>query len=286
MFLFTLRKVVSRLLFPTSAVVIVLVVGVLLLVIGRRRASRRPGAAVQSGLRRDGQRIGAVGLALVCAATGGLWLASLNPVADAFLWSLEGRYEPLLEHGLAAATAGDIFIVVLGAGHHERDGHGATHSLSRAARARVVEGVRLARLLPEARLIFTGGVIGGERAIAEVAAAAATELGLNPRRGKRLTQPLDTAAEARAVAQALTVARPAPGPGRAVILVTSASHMHRALGEFRAAGIEATPAPAEYRAAGRSDSPWSLLPSAGALDKFERAAYEYLGLLAMRLAGR
>ena len=279
MFLFTLRKVVSRLVFPTSALLIGLVAGVLLLVTGRRRDARSP-----NGRRRAGRRVGAAGLALVCAATGGLWLASLNPVADAFLWSLEGRYEPLLEP--ATATAGEVFIVVLGAGHHERDGHGPTHSLSRAARARVVEGVRLAGLLPTAELIFTGGVIGGERPIAEVAAAAAIELGLNPRRAQRLTQPLDTASEARAVAQALTAARPAPGPGPAVILVTSASHMHRALGEFRAAGIEATPAPAEYRAAGRSYSPWSLLPSAGALDKFERTAYEYLGLLAMRLAGR
>jgi len=167
-FLFTLRKVVSRLVFPTSALLISLVVGVLLLVIGRRRDARSPNVRQRdgqgaNGRQRDGWRVGTAGLALVCAATGGLWLASLNPVADAFLWSLEGRYAPLLEPAIASATAGEVFIVVLGAGHHERDGHGPTHSLSRAARARVVEGVRLAGLLPEAELIFTGGVIGGER---------------------------------------------------------------------------------------------------------------------------
>ena len=49
----------------------------------------------------------------------------------------------------------------------------------------------------------------------------------------------------------------------------------RARAEFHAAGVPTIAAPAEYLAAGRAYSPWSLIPSAGALEKFERAVYEY-----------
>ena len=276
MLVFTLRKIVSRLLFPTSAVVICLIAGLVLLVFGRRR---------------DRRRLEVSGLVLLCVATGGLFLASLHPVADAFLWSLEGRYAPLLEPRAALAPvsgesngvgSGGITIVVLGASHHEREGHGPLHSLSQGARERVVEGVRLAGLLPEADVIFTGGRIGGDRAIADVAAAAAAELGLDPLRIVRLVDPLDTASEARAVASALSF-RPAAAT---VLLVTSASHMPRAAAEFRSAGIDAIPAPAAFSAAGRSYTPWSLIPSAAALERSERAVSEYLGLLAMRIGGR
>ena len=155
MFVFTLRKIVSRLLFPASAVVICLVAGLALFVAGRRR---------------DRRRLEVAGLVLLWVATGGLFLASLHPVADAFLWSLEGRYAPLLEPRAAmgpvpgggnGVRSGGFTIVVLGASHHEREGHGPLHSLSEGARERVVEGVRLAGLLPEADVIFTGGRIGG-----------------------------------------------------------------------------------------------------------------------------
>ena len=67
--------------------------------------------------------------------------------------------------------------------------------------------------------------------------------------------------------------------------VYSAARAARGTG-FRAAGFEVTAAPAAYYAAARSYTPWSLIPSAASLEKFERAAYEYLGLLAMHIGGR
>ncbi len=47
--------------------------------------------------RRDRRRLEVSGLVLLCVATGGLFSASLHPVADTSLWSLEGWYAPLLE---------------------------------------------------------------------------------------------------------------------------------------------------------------------------------------------
>src|SRR5207248_5271561 len=63
-----------------------------------------------------------------------------------------------------------------------------------------------------------------------------------------------------------------------VLLVTSAAHMPRALGAFRAAGVDATPAPTDYRIA-KYNGPIliTLMPSAGALHRTTAALNEYLG---------
>ena len=62
--------------------------------------------------------------------------------------------------------------------------------------------------------------------------------------------------------------------------------MPRALGSFRAAGIDATPAPTDYRVDER-DEPFllRLLPSADALDKTTEGLREYLGQMVYRLRG-
>ena len=64
-----------------------------------------------------------------------------------------------------------------------------------------------------------------------------------------------------------------------ILLVTSPTHMQRALGVFRALGIEADPAPV----------PHSLLYSAGPTHRFDSwtaVLHEYIGLAYYRLMGR
>jgi uncharacterized SAM-binding protein YcdF (DUF218 family) len=71
------------------------------------------------------------------------------------------------------------------------------------------------------------------------------------------------------------------------LLVTSASHMPRAMGLFRHYGMAPIAAPTDYLSADAGvKSPLSYLPSAGNLHTAERAVYEYLGLLAARIAGK
>ena len=65
---------------------------------------------------------------------------------------------------------------------------------------------------------------------------------------------------------------------KSVLLVTSAAHMPRALGSFRAAGIQATPAPTDYRVDERNEpAVLGFLPSTEALDITTDALREYLG---------
>lgn len=63
---------------------------------------------------------------------------------------------------------------------------------------------------------------------------------------------------------------------RRILLVTSATHMDRALGHFREAGLEVTPAPADFQNMGIVDARrW--LPNADALAQSARSLKEWVG---------
>jgi len=91
-----------------------------------------------------------------------------------------------------------------------------------------------------------------------------------------LDTPTDTGQESRAVRKAL-------GEGAALVLVTSASHMPRAMAHFRAAGLAPVAAPTHYLAGNDSTDDLSYwVPSAKNFRKTERALYETMGRLALR----
>jgi uncharacterized SAM-binding protein YcdF (DUF218 family) len=62
-----------------------------------------------------------------------------------------------------------------------------------------------------------------------------------------------------------------------VLLVTSAAHMGRALGAFRAVGVEAVPAPADFQVGGGTPTVLEWLPDAGALRRTNEALREWMG---------
>jgi len=243
------------------------------------------------------------GWRLMVVAWLGLALAAWRPVADGLMGALENRYPALTDprtlvqdpRGLVAADRGSVLlgeprpdaerapagiaaIVVLGGGWWPNDQWPSGSQLSDSSAQRMLEGVRLARALPEAQLIVSGASRSGD--ISPVAwgyAQAARELGIAPERIRMLDTPVDTAQEARTVQAALTVGSP-------LILVTSAAHMPRAMRHFQAVGLDPIPAPTQHQAGrgtGRRLADW--LPSAGNLRKTEAAWHEYLGLLAWRL---
>ena len=90
-----------------------------------------------------------------------------------------------------------------------------------------------------------------------------------------LETPVDTAQEAYAVRAVLA-------DGERFLLVTSASHMRRAVRHFERVGLVPIDLPTHYRT-GR-DGPHRLrdwMPSSDALRKTERSVYEYLGWWAL-----
>jgi uncharacterized SAM-binding protein YcdF (DUF218 family) len=171
------------------------------------------------------------------------------------------------------------FVVVLGGGHGDVAGFSATNKLSSSALARIVEGVRLARVLPQARLIVSGPAAPGFPSHAAVLAEAAVSLGLDRRRILLIDYAHDTEDESHAV-KALVGAQP-------VALVTSAWHMPRAAALFHKAGVTILPCPADYSA--RPNAYFSLNDLTWDAESLNRTTYavrEDIGYLWVWLRGK
>jgi uncharacterized SAM-binding protein YcdF (DUF218 family) len=142
----------------------------------------------------------------------------------------------------------------------------------------------LARTYPAARLIFAGGSpIAAPDGLTEAKASAflLEQLGVAPGRVRYNDQSRTTWQNA---VNALTLAHPAAG--EIWVLITSASHMPRAMGAFRAAGWPGIVAwPVAYRTT-RSGWPAPLRPVGTRLAAIDLAAHEWVGLIEYRLSGR
>jgi uncharacterized SAM-binding protein YcdF (DUF218 family) len=161
-------------------------------------------------------------------------------VARGLMRPLETRYSAVPESNQPPSQiAACAFIVVLGAGGGTTDEAAALNQLNFSGLSRITEGVRLARLLPEARIVVSGPLLPGGVTHASQLKRAAISLGLTADRIVTIEDALDTENEAR-LAAAIVGDKP-------VALVTSAAHMPRALGLFRGAGIKAVPCPTGYR---------------------------------------
>ena len=210
---------------------------------------------------------------LTCAAVGVLYFGSLIGIGEALLAPLEGAYPPL---SADVPLANTDTIVVLGSSYVPRDSIPVTGALEADGLARIVEGVRLARRLPGVRLIVSGGAPPGGTPGALGYAKLARELGVDSASLIVLQWPLDTGAEAHAVAALLK--------GAPFLLVTSAYHMRRAVRLMQIAGQHPIPAPTGQRVGG---SPGMALhrwlPSSLGMRDTEIALHEYLGLAALAI---
>jgi len=210
-----------------------------------------------------------------CAALW-LFLISMSPLPTWMAYSLERRYQTLDPQGLPASS-GPWHIVVLGGGHTPAADLTAADRLSAEALGRLAEGIRLHRRLPGSRLVFSGFSQSGRQSQAETLAEAALDLGVDPADTLLLTQPRRTSEEATAWVQRF-------GEEQPLILVSSAIHMPRAAGWFRAAGAAPVPAPTNHLVKiDPTRSPWHFNPTPSKVGMMQRALHEYLGLLLQRL---
>lgn len=221
MFLFWVKKFVSFWMMPVPFCVLLLVIGWLL-----SRSARRT---------RLGRALMFLGIVL-------LLFFSNKFISFRLIHPLETVYPPIPEITASAVVPADLaacrYFVVLGAGNGETPGVAAINRLSTSARARVCEAVRLARLVPSAKVIFSGPGRPGVPSDAEVQAEAAVSLGLDRSRVLLVDYAHDTEDEAN-VTRKLTGDAP-------VGVVTSAWHMPRAMALMHHAGVRATPCPTDY----------------------------------------
>ncbi len=200
-----------------------------------------------------------------------VWFAlfSTSPLPQALVYAKE-RQHPVLQPVPTDSLPTDI--IVLGGGSAYAPDLPATEQLSPQSRARLVEGIRLYRQLPRARLVCSGFSSTDAIPIATMQAHAAVVLGVPPADTLMLNTPHNTEAEARAY-----VAR--FGSERRLILVTSAIHIPRALFWFRHYGLDPLPAPADHRV--KIDprySPYTFRPSSRKIEMMDRWLHEFVGL--------
>lgn len=217
----------------------------------------------------------ALGRALVCAVTLGLLLLAVLPWDYWLVASLENRFPA---RTLSAHIDG---IVVLG---------GSVDPVVTAARGqpsvngtaeRLTAMVELGRQHPEARLVFTGGsgnVTAQELKEAPVARAFLASLGFG-------TSHVVFEAQSRNTWENAVFTRDLvnPQPGQVWVLVTSAIHMPRSVGAFRAAGWQVLPYPVDYQTTGQREG--LRFNVAGGMGALTSAMHEILGMAYYRLRG-
>jgi uncharacterized SAM-binding protein YcdF (DUF218 family) len=140
------------------------------------------------------------------------------------------------------------------------------------------------RRYPQAHIAFSGGsgrLIYDGATEAEFAVRLLESFGIERSRIILESRSRDTDENARFSKEVLQ-----PKPGERWLIVTSAHHMPRAIGAFRAAGFPVEAFPVDYRTRGAIDLLRPFATLGDGLRRTDTAVREWVGLVAYRLTGR
>lgn len=217
------------------------------------------------------------GLVLATAAIATIAIATVLPVGLWLTRPLETRFP--LPRTLPERVDG---VVVLGGGVAPELFAGNGRPDFDDAGDRYLALLELARRYPEAKILFTGGIgriDGAPVAEADVIEALWARHGLPPERlllDREARNTIDNAKNSATLAH--------PTSGETWLLVTSAKHMPRSVGCFRAVGFPVIPFPVDFRTGG-APGPLDDLRVSERLYELDEAMYEWFGLLYYRLLG-
>ena len=202
-----------------------------------------------------------------------LFLFSYPPVANTLLSSLESNTPTLHK-----APENIKYIYVLGGGHHTDESLPITSQVLEASVVRLNEGIRLYHQLHEEASIIVSGYRGSFDPTTHAVMQQKLALALGVKKEKIILspEPRDTEEEAIA-AKALLEDKP-------FILVTSASHMTRAMKFFNKVGLQPIPAPTNHLASIQYPN-YTKLFSSDALEKSRIVFHELLGLVWQKIKG-
>ena len=198
-----------------------------------------------------------------------LLLFSYPPFANFLVQNLENQY-PKFDY-----KSNVKYIHVLGSGHNTDPSQPISSQISSTGTKRVLEGVIIHKNLPNTKIIFTGYAGDTNTTNAVMNAKLAHALGVDYKDMIINGKPTDTKEEALFTK---TLVGDAP-----FVLVTSATHMPRAMMLFTSLGMHPIPAPtnyykSEFRGYLRKPEPVYFYISSIAM-------HEYLGILWAKLRG-
>jgi len=195
-----------------------------------------------------------------------LLLFAYPPFATWLITPLESHYTKLTPN---TSHQNITYIHVLGNGHTTDQEQSISSQLSPAGVKRVLEGVLLHRALAHTKLIFTGYKGDTNTSNAQMNATLAIALGVKQENIIINAAPKDTKEEA-IFARTLIEKEP-------FILVTSASHMSRAMQLFEDLNMHPIPAPTDFHK--EAFTSYLKAPRAYYFHVSSVAVHEYLGLL-------
>ena len=234
---------------------------------------RSPAKAYAVRAQRRGRRVLWLALAL-------LLLQGWEPLPDALLRRLE---DPYARTPSAQELQGYHGVVVLGGAlepSHVWEGRSQI-ALNDGAE-RMVVPLMLMRQKPTLQILFTGGegdLLDKGLSEAERARIFYQSMGVPPER--LLLEDRSRTTYENAV---LSAKLPGVDPGQRWLLLTTASHMRRAMATFQKAGWDVTPYAVDF--ATGSQTPWTSYSLLQGPRKWVKLLHEVVGLLVYQLSGR
>lgn len=227
------------------------------------------------------RRFGRLGFAVATVGTVLLLLGGYSPISNILLLPLEERFPVRSAAELEKPVDG---IIILGGFEDFNAGTDQPGLPINEASERLTEGVRLARLNPTARIVFTGARIWGLDTSTSFAGQIGdflVDMGIARDRivlEGRARNTYENATKTKALV--------APKPNERWVLVTSGFHMPRSVGVFRKVGFDVIPFPVDLRIRGAEDALAGFTGLSSGLLRLDLVVREYVGLLAYWLTGR
>jgi uncharacterized SAM-binding protein YcdF (DUF218 family) len=198
-----------------------------------------------------------------------LFALAVPIVGKLVIHPLEARYYQYADAG-QLTQAGVKNIVVLGAGAR-RGEYSVIDQMNGEGLTRVLEGARLYKAIPQAKLWLAGGGFAQQKGESAAMLDFALALGVPGHDIILEKDSWDTRSQAISLTRMLA--------GRPFALVTSAWHMPRSMLLFNQLGVNPLPAPTDFRSRDLAFGYDVLLPRAGGLRLSELAFKEYLGYI-------
>jgi uncharacterized SAM-binding protein YcdF (DUF218 family) len=225
---------------------------------------------------RAGRRLALTALVLLA-------FIGLTPFGNAIILPLEERFPPF-DASRDAARSPPAGIICLGGALDTVVSTVRGEVALNEAAERMTAIAELARRYPQARIVFTGGsgrLIYDGVTEASLAARLFESFGIARERITLEDKSRDTDENARFTRDLVQ-----PKPDERWLLVTSAHHMPRSVGAFRAAGFSVEAFPVDYRTRGAIDMLRFFSTVGDGLRRTDTAMREWVGLVAYRLTGR
>lgn len=206
------------------------------------------------------------------------YIISIKPTGHYLASQLENQYS---SYQKVSAEALD-YVLVLGSAHVSDNAQPISSLLSSSGLMRLMEGVRVYRLNPGAKLLLSGYRFRDEISHAEALKKVAMYFGVPEKDIVLAKQVKDTQEEATHWA--------GYAQGKRLAVVTSASHMPRSIYLFKQAnldkklGLRLYPSPTDYISHRNTTFNWKdWFPSGQSIFRLERVWHELLGILWAKL---